>query len=132
MRVLIADDSLAIRLSLRTLLNMIPGVEFVGEATNGQEAVEMVALLRPDIVLMDALMPGINGVEATSQIVEAHPETRVLMLSIYSNEFLISESLKNGANGFLPKTALLSELSAALEALHNGEMFIIREVAAEV
>ena len=132
MRVLIADDSQAIRLSLKTLLNMIPGVEFVGEATNGQEAVEMVAWLRPDIVLMDALMPVINGVDATSQIIATNPETRVLMLSVYSNEFLISESLKNGANGFLPKTALLAELPAALRALYNGEMFIIREVAAEV
>lgn len=132
MRVLIADDSQAIRLSLRTLLNIIPGVEFVGEATNGQEAVEMVALLRPDIVLMDALMPIINGVQATSQIIEAYPDVRVLMLSVYSNEFLISEAMKNGANGFLPKTALLSELADALEALNKGEMYIIREVAAEV
>jgi DNA-binding NarL/FixJ family response regulator len=132
MRVLIADDSMAIRLSLRTLLNMIPGVEFVGEATNGQEAVDMVELLRPDIVLMDALMPIINGVQATNQIITTHPDVRVLMLSVYSNEFLISEALKNGANGFLPKTALLSELPAALQALHNGEMYIIREVAAEV
>ena len=90
MRVLIADDSLAIRLSLKTLLNMIPGVELIGEATNGQEAVEMVALLRPDIVLMDALMPVVNGVDATNQIIAANPTTRVLMLSMYSNEFLIS------------------------------------------
>jgi DNA-binding NarL/FixJ family response regulator len=132
MRVLIADDSLAIRLSLRTLLTMIPGVELVGEAANGEEAVAMVEVLRPDIVLMDALMPVTNGVEATSQIVAANLETRVLMLSIYSNEFLISEALKNGATGFLPKTALLSELPAALEALHNGEMYVSREVSAEV
>jgi DNA-binding NarL/FixJ family response regulator len=132
MRVLIADDSQAIRLSLRTLLNMIPGVEFIGEATNGQEAVAMVERLRPDIVLMDALMPVVNGVDATSQIIAANPGMRVLVLSIYSNEFLISEALKNGATGFLPKTALLSELPAALEALHNGEMYVSREVSAEV
>jgi DNA-binding NarL/FixJ family response regulator len=132
MRVLIADDSQAIRLSLRTLLNMIPGVQFVGEATNGQEAVDMVGLLRPDIVLMDALMPIINGIQATQQIIANHPEVRVLMLSVYSNEFLISEALKNGANGFLPKTSLLAELPSALNALDHGEMYIIREVAAEV
>lgn len=123
-RVLVVDDQALIRLGFRLLLSSTDDLEVVGEAQDGRAAVEQVAALRPDVVLMDVRMPGVNGIDATRSIVESHPDTRVLVLTTFDLDAYAFAALRAGASGFLLKDAAPAELAAAVRTVHSGDAVV--------
>jgi len=121
--VLMADDNREVRTAFRKILEMEADLEVVGVVNNGQQAVAMVKKLRPNLVLMDVSMPMLNGLEATRQILKAHPATKVLMLSAHSDEAYIIESLNAGAKGYLIKQSSMINVCQAIRAVQNGKTF---------
>ena len=117
-RVLIVDDHSVVRDGIKSVLDLQSDIEVVGEAENGKEAVERVGELSPDIVIMDIMMPELNGLEATKEIYEKYPQTRVVMLSQYDDEENILAAERLGAYGFIPKRAASSQLVNAIRAVH--------------
>ena len=120
-RVLIADDHPLFRDGLRVLLESAGDVEVLGEATTGEEAVALALDLRPDVVLMDINMPGVNGIEATRRIIQAEPAAQVLMLTMLEDDDSVFAALRAGARGYLLKGARRDEALRALRAVANGE-----------
>jgi DNA-binding NarL/FixJ family response regulator len=120
-RLLLAEDHVVVREGTRELLQREPDMEVVGEAGDGEEAIELASKLRPDVVVMDIAMPGINGIEATRQIKARCPATAVLILTAYDNEQYIFALLEAGAAGYLLKNVRSSELVAAVRAVYDGE-----------
>ncbi|MCL4395630.1 MAG: response regulator transcription factor [Chloroflexi bacterium] len=118
-RVLVADDHALFRQGICALLARRKGIEVVGEAENGQQAVEQVAALRPDVVLMDIAMPVMNGVQATQQIHQTYPETHVLVLTQYESREYVFSLLRAGAAGYVPKLTRIDELVDAIRAVHT-------------
>jgi len=103
LRILLADDHSVMRTGLRALLERQPGLEVVGESENGRETIKLADSLKPDIVIMDVGMPGLNGIEATQAIVNQHPATAVVILSMYADESYVMRALKAGARCYLLK-----------------------------
>jgi two-component system, NarL family, response regulator NreC len=124
MRILIADDHAIVRQGLRSLIEGQNGIEVVGEAEDGQRAVHLAAELAPDVVIMDVTMPDLNGVEATRQIVQKNPNTKVIVLSMHPDKHIVRESLKAGASGYVLKSHLFDELCRALEAVAAGGHYL--------
>jgi two-component system response regulator NreC len=122
-RVLIVDDHAVLRQSLRYLLEAQGGIEVVGEAANGREAVDLSEKLQPDVVLMDTVMPGLNGIEATRQIRRQQPKTKVLMLTGYLEDEHVAGALKAGASGYVVKKSELDELLLGIQAVHRGNPY---------
>lgn len=122
-RVLIAEDHAVVRQSLRYLLEAQSGLEVVGEASNGREAVDLAEKLLPDVVLMDTIMPGLNGIEATRQIRHRLPKTKVLMLTGYMEDEHVAGALKAGASGYVIKKSELDELLLGIQAVHRGNPY---------
>jgi DNA-binding NarL/FixJ family response regulator len=120
-RVLVADDHPVVRQGLRDLLEDAPGIEIVGEAENGEQAVEATKRLRPEVVLMDLVMPGTDGTAATRRILEDRPETRILVLTSYGADDKLFAALKAGAQGFLLKDATGDELVRAIRRTAAGQ-----------
>jgi DNA-binding NarL/FixJ family response regulator len=120
-RVLIVDDQSLIRLGFRMVLDAADGIEVIGECADGAEAVEATGRLRPDVVLMDVRMPGLDGIEATARITRHHPQTRVLVLTTFDLDEYAFGALRAGAGGFLLKDAGREELVAAVRAVAAGE-----------
>jgi DNA-binding NarL/FixJ family response regulator len=120
-RVLVADDQAAVREGLATLLDLTPGIEVVGEARDGAEAVRLVTEHAPDVVLMDLHMPGIDGIEATARIAREHPEVRVVVLTTYADNASIQGALRAGALGYLTKDADRVQIARAVHAAANGQ-----------
>jgi DNA-binding NarL/FixJ family response regulator len=120
-RVLIADDQPVVRDGLAMLLGLIDDVEIVPTAADGIEAVERARAERPDIVLMDLRMPRLEGADATRQILAAHPETRVLVLTTYADDQFLFPALQAGARGYLTKDATAEEIEHAIRALIAGQ-----------
>lgn len=129
LRIVIADDHEVARRGVRALLEGHHGWEVCGEAADGREAVNMVSRLRPDLALLDIGMPGLNGLDATRQILAALPETRVLILTMHDSEQVVREVLAAGAVGFLLKSDAGRDLVAAVEALQFGRTFFTSKVA---
>src|SRR5947209_16727894 len=123
-RVLIADDQALIREGLEVLLSLSPGIEVVGTATDGEEAVSLVARQAPDVVLMDLRMPGCDGVEATRRIVREHPSTHVVVLTTYADDASIFGALEAGPLGYLTKDAGAQEIQQAIRTVHAGEALL--------
>ncbi len=118
-RVLIADDQRVVREGLTMVLGLLAGVEVVGAASDGAEAVELAAGLHPDIVLMDLRMPRCDGVEATRRLREREPGARVIVLTTYSDDRSVIDALRAGARGYLTKDAGGAEIRRALEQVHD-------------
>ncbi|MBK9344414.1 MAG: response regulator transcription factor [Dehalococcoidia bacterium] len=122
-RVLLVDDHAVIRQGLKMLLESRPEIEVVADCENGREALLAVERLRPDVVLMDVVMPGLNGIEATRQIRKASSSTRVVILSGFVDEEQITGALRNGASGYLVKNSDVSELVLAIQTVHRGNQY---------
>ncbi|GAA4479849.1 response regulator transcription factor [Microbacterium panaciterrae] len=120
-RVLLVDDQELIRVGFRLVLEAEPDLVVVGEAGDGAAAIERAATLRPDVVLMDVRMPGVDGIAATEAIVRAHPGTRVLVLTTFDLDEYAFGAIRAGASGFLLKDAQREELIAAVRAVHRGD-----------
>ena len=131
-RVLVADDHRLFRMGLRQACESASDFEVVGEAENGQEAVELAHRCRPDVILMDIQMPIMDGVEATRRIVENDPSVRVIMLTIYRQDRYVFEAIKAGARGYLLKDVDESELLETIRAVHRGEALINPGLATKV
>jgi two-component system response regulator NreC len=131
-RVLIADDHAIVRSGVRLLLETQEGIEVVGEARSGDQAVALVEQLRPSLVLMDIAMPGMAGMEATRQIKARHPEVQVLVLTMHRSDEYFFEVLKAGASGYVLKAAETNELIAAIRAVARGEVFLHPSMARQL
>ncbi len=123
-KLVIADDHAVLRQALRLLLEMQDEVEVVGDVGNGREAVEAAERLKPDVVLMDMVMPGLNGLDATRQIRRRAPDTRVVMLTGYVDDDQILEALRAGASGYLAKRSDVRELLLAIQVVHRGNPYL--------
>ena len=120
-RILLVDDHAILRDGIRSLLEKEPQFKVIGEARDGRAAIDMVRKLKPDIVLMDVAMPLLNGLEATAQIVQSHPESKVIILSMYDYESYIRQALAAGAAGYILKDENAQELIDAINCVHQGE-----------
>ncbi|RPI22576.1 MAG: DNA-binding response regulator [Acidobacteria bacterium] len=123
-RILIADDHGLLRAGLRALLNAEEGFAVLGAARDSAEALELSTRLRPDIVLMDISMPGGGGIEATRQLKGTLPSVRVLILTIHEDKGLLREAIQAGADGYILKRALESELITAIQAVMRGDLYV--------
>ena len=123
-RVLIADDHAIVREGLRALLEVQPDIEVVGEATDGEEAVNKTVEVQPDIVLMDITMPRMNGLEATRQIKQRSPDIKILVLTMHEGDEYFFNILDAGASGYFVKGGSSSELISALRAVWHGDVFL--------
>jgi DNA-binding NarL/FixJ family response regulator len=131
-RVLICEDQTLMREGLKTILeldNGLPPFEIIGEASDGEEAVQQANTLSPDIVLMDIQMPRQNGVQATAAISATLPATRVIILTTFDNEDYVFDAIKAGAMGYLLKDTPANDLAATIRRVHQGESFIQPQVA---
>jgi DNA-binding NarL/FixJ family response regulator len=131
-RVLLADDHGLFRAGIRALLRTLEDVEIVGEAADGREALRLIATQRPDVVLMDIMMPSLNGLDAAARIGRAFPRTRVIILSMNADEDSVLKALRAGAASYLVKTADPAELELALRAVARGERFLSAAVSEHV
>jgi DNA-binding NarL/FixJ family response regulator len=120
-RVLVADDQAAVREGLATLLDLTPGIEVVGQARDGADAVRQAAEHAPDVVLMDLHMPGMDGIQATEQITRDHPAVRVVILTTYADDASIQGALRAGALGYLTKDADRVQIARAVQAAAGGQ-----------
>lgn len=119
--VLLVDDHSLVRRGFRRMLEDEADIAVVGEASDGAEAVRLARELHPSVVVMDCALPGMNGLEATRKILETHPESRVLMLSMHPEETLVRQALEAGARGYILKNAVDMELGASIRRVASGE-----------
>lgn len=132
LRILLVDDHLVVRMGLATMLAIEEGLSVVGEANDGQEAVQLVRKLRPDVVIMDVMMPKMDGVEATRTIRQDCPETKILLLTTYSSAKELKSALDAGAHGAMLKEASKKELIAAIRKIAAGDQVICDTIAANI
>lgn len=128
-RILIVDDHAILRQALRQLLEESPEVEVVGDAGNGREAIAATEKLLPDVILMDMVMPGLNGLEATRQIRKRFPKTRVLILTGYMEDEQILAALRSGASGYVVKRSDVEELLLGIQAVHRGNPYFSSSIS---
>ena len=131
-RILLADDQQLVREGLCALLDLIPDIHVVGEAGDGTETVERARQMRPDVVLMDVRMPGLDGVAATRRLHETCPEIKVVILTTFDDDEYVFEGLRAGAVGYLLKDVPSEQLAEAIRAAARGEAFIQPSVARKV
>lgn len=131
-RVLLADDHALVRAGIRSLLGAMAEVEVVGEASSGEEALELAQRQHPDVVLMDIAMRGITGLEAAAAMRERLPSVRVVILSMHSGEEYVLQALRAGAAGYLLKDAATGELELALRSVMRGESWLSPAVSRQV
>jgi DNA-binding NarL/FixJ family response regulator len=131
-RILVVDDHFVVRMGLISLVNTEPDMEVVGQAADGAEAVVKFAALKPDLVLMDLRMPGMDGIRATTEIRAQHPEARVLMLTTYDGDTDIYRAVQAGAQGYVLKNSTGDKLIPALRAVAAGQKWIPKEIASRL
>jgi DNA-binding NarL/FixJ family response regulator len=131
-RVVIADDHHLVRQGIRALLEKAGDIEVVAEAADGQEAIALVERLLPDVLVIDIAMPHLNGVEAVGRLRGLKVKTGALILSMYADDTLVRQALRNGAKGYLLKRAVSEELLLAVRAVSRGDTFLSPEVAGPV
>ena len=131
-KILLADDHTILREGLRSLIDGLPDMEVIGEASNGREAVQVAVQKRPDVVVMDVNMPDLNGIEATRQLLKELPDVKVIGLSMYSDKRFVAGMLSAGASGYMLKSNAFDELSSALKTVISGGVYLNPKVAAVV
>lgn len=131
-RVLVVDDQRLMRAGIVSLLEIQDGIEVVGQAANGEEAIELSLALQPDVVLMDVRMPVMDGIAATEQICRQHPDCHVLMLTTFDDEEYIVDALQVGASGYLLKNIPANDLAQAIQAVHRGIYQLDSAVASKI
>jgi two-component system response regulator NreC len=131
-KVLIADDHTLFREGVQALISKCEDIEVVGEAANGEDAIEGVKKLKPDIVLMDVAMPGLGGLEATLELKKMSPHVKVLVLTQYDNQEYLYRFLKAGVSGYVLKRGAGAELVSAIRAVHRGGTFLHPDIAPAV
>ena len=127
--ILLADDHNIVRQGVRALLSVEPDIEIVGEAANGWQALRMAKEVRPEIIVMDLAMPGLNGLDATRQILSELPETKILVLSSYDNDQYVAQMVEAGVAGYLNKQTAAQDLVRAIHEAHKGNAFFSPSVA---
>jgi DNA-binding NarL/FixJ family response regulator len=133
-RILIAEDHLMVRSGIRALLEKSGDLHVLGEASNGQEAVELVEKLKPDVLIMDIMMPRMNGIQAAENIRKLRVHTYILLLSMYADEGLVYQALQSGVKGYVLKSSVSDELLRAVQAVAKGKTYLssqISEIALE-
>ncbi len=131
-RVLVVDDHQLVRVGTTRLLADVEGLEIVGQAENGEQAIDMVKALKPDVVLMDIQMPGIGGMEATRRCLRVDPELKIIAVTVYDDEPYPTRLLKVGAVGYLTKNADINEMVTAIRKVMSGQRYISSEVAQQL
>ena len=132
MRVLLADDHVLVRAGIRALLEALPGLQIVGEFSDGRAALEGLLKDRPDVAFLDIAMPGLNGIEVAERAAREVPSTRVVMLSMHNTSSHVVRALRAGAAGYLLKDAAADELPVLLRAVANGETYLSPAIAKHV
>ena|SRR5579859_3808964 len=128
-RLLIADDHPLVRSGLRALFLTAEDMEVVGEAATGEEAVTLAERLQPDVIVMDLRMPGMNGIEATRRIVQAHPQMRILVVTLFEDDDSVFAALRVGARGYILKDASEDEVLRAIRAVSSGDAIFSATIA---
>jgi two-component system, NarL family, response regulator NreC len=123
-KILLADDHHIVRQGLRALLQSEPHFQLAGEAGDGLEAVRLAEKLKPDVLITDMMMPGLNGLEVTRQVTKSLPRTKVIILSMYTNDAYVFEALKNGASGYVLKDSQASDLIQAVREVIAGRRYL--------
>jgi len=131
-RVLVVDDHPLVRQGLRSFLSTIDDIDVVGEASDGSEAIALADELRPDVVMMDLAMPGVDGIEATRRITEANASIRIIALTSFATDDKVFPAIQSGAAGYLLKETDPSELAEAIRKVHRGEPILHPDVAARL
>ncbi|MGB2670906.1 MAG: response regulator transcription factor [Candidatus Acidiferrum sp.] len=131
-RVLIVDDHAFIRRGVQTILHPFPEWEFCGEAENGKEAIRMADELKPEVIIMDVSMPGLNGIDATRAIRKAQPGVKIVLLTLHESADLVRSAFRAGARGYLLKTDAEQELVKALKAVVGEGAYISPKIDSEV
>ncbi|MEA5448726.1 response regulator transcription factor [Leptolyngbya sp. CCNP1308] len=128
-QLVVADNHTLVRAGFRSLVEELDGIEVIGEAENGRDALHLIETLKPQIVLMDIAMPEMNGLEATARIAREFPQVKVLILSMHANEEYVYQALRSGASGYLLKDSGTEELELALRAIARGETYLCPAVS---
>src|SRR5512143_682055 len=128
-RIMIGDDHAVVRSGLGAFLSAVPGLELIGEAENGEQAVVRAKALKPDVILMDLMMPGMDGVSATRAIKECNPAVQIIALTSFQEDELVQNAIKAGAIGYLMKNVSVRELEAAIRSARSGKMILSPEAA---
>lgn len=128
-KVLIVDDHGILRSGVKLIIDQTEDMEIVGQACDGHEGIELARKLKPDVVLMDISMPGLNGIDATKEIVRENPDIKVLALSAYCNRRFVRDMLKAGVSGYALKDAMADELVYAIKSVHAGRRYLSEKVA---
>ena len=131
-KVVVADDHTILRQGIKALLDNQEEIEVVGEAKDGREAIKAIEELSPDVILMDIAMPGLNGLEATRRIKKKFPKTKVVVLTMHTNEEYIFQILNAGADGYLVKETAFQDLISAISSVHRGEAFMSPSISKKV
>src|SRR5713226_7748619 len=129
LRVMLVDDHALVRRGFRRMLEDDAGIAVVGEASDGKEAVRLAVEIKPQVIVMDCALPGISGLEATRQIREKLPDTKILMLSMHSEDTLIRQALEAGARGYVLKNAMDLDLVSAVKSVAAGRVVLDPQIA---
>ena len=128
-RILLVDDHALVRAGIRALIEGKPGIEVIAETGDGEEALRMIAELRPNLVLLDITIPALNGFEVLEQITKQYPQTRVIILTVHEGTEYAMHALRGGAAGYLPKSAASIELEDAISAVAQGGTYLSHEIS---
>ena len=131
-RLLVVDDHQLVRMGISRLLADVKGIEVIGQAASGEEAIDMVRDLSPDVVLMDVKMPGIGGLEATRRSLRIDPDLKIIAVSVYDDEPFPSRLMSAGAVGYLTKGTNLEEMIRAIKKVHAGQRYISSDIAQQL
>lgn len=132
MRIVLADDHILVRAGIRALLQALPEVTEIEEASDGREALALIERHKPDVALLDVSMPGLNGLEVATRVASVSPKTRLVVLSMHSNPSYVAQALRSGALGYLLKDSAADELAFSLRAVMRGETYLSPAISKHV